>query len=112
MCDVSFQDSQLQSKLCKENHPEQEILTIKELESLLNWLGFVLHCESITTRGRACLPGFYDCLVVFLALTLKLPIQTSLSVASKLQVCVRACEKCQKCRKTVVPQSAQYISIC
>ena len=40
------------------------------------------------------------CSVVFHALTLKLPIQTSLSVAPKLQVCVHSGEKCQKFRKT------------
>ena len=40
------------------------------------------------------------CLVVFHALTLKLPIQTSLSVAPKLQLCVRSGEKCQNFRKT------------
>ena len=34
--------------------------------------------------------------VVFLALTLKLPIQTSLSVAPKLPVCVRLGEKCAR----------------
>ena len=40
------------------------------------------------------------CLVVIHALTLKLPIQTSHSVAPRLQVCVRSGEKCQKFRKT------------
>ena len=34
------------------------------------------------------------------ALTLRLPIQTTLSVAPKLQVFVRPGEKCQKIRKT------------
>ena len=43
------------------------------------------------------------CLVGFLTLTLKLTIQTSLSVAAKLQVCVRSGEKCQKFRKTSTP---------
>ena len=38
--------------------------------------------------------------VDFHALTLKLPIQTSLSVAPELQVCVHSGEKCQKFRKT------------
>ena len=33
--------------------------------------------------------------MVFLALTLKLPIQTSLSVAPRLQVYLRSGEKCQ-----------------
>ena len=36
------------------------------------------------------------CSVDFHALTLKLPIQTSFSVAPKLQVCVRSGEKCRK----------------
>ena len=38
--------------------------------------------------------------LVFLAFTLKLPIQTSLSVATKLQVCVCLGEKCRIFRKT------------
>ena len=40
------------------------------------------------------------CSVVFLALTLKLPIQTSVSVAPKLLVWVRSGEKCGEFRKT------------
>ena len=40
------------------------------------------------------------CLVVFHALTLKLPIQTALSVAPKLPVCLRSGEKLGKFRKT------------
>ena len=40
-------------------------------------------------------------LVVFLVFTLSLPIQTSLSVTPKLQVCVRSGEKWQKFRKTI-----------
>ena len=43
-------------------------------------------------------------LVVFHALTLTLPIHTSLSVAPKLQVCVRSGEKCQNFSKTSTPQ--------
>ena len=44
------------------------------------------------------------CSVVFLAFTLKLPIQTSLSVAPKLQVCVHSGEKSQKFKKTSTSQ--------
>ena len=40
------------------------------------------------------------CSVVFLAFALKLPIQTSLSVAPKLPVCLHSGEKCEKFRKT------------
>ena len=43
------------------------------------------------------------CLVVFLAFTLKLPIQTSLSVAPKLTVSLHSGEKCEKFRKTSTP---------
>ena len=43
------------------------------------------------------------CSVVFPALTLKLAIQTSLSVAPELQVCVRSREKCQNFSKTSTP---------
>ena len=43
------------------------------------------------------------CSVVFHAFTLRLPIQTSLSVAPKLQVCLRSGEKCEKFRKTSTP---------
>ena len=43
------------------------------------------------------------CSVAFHALALKFPIQTSLSVAPKLQVCVRSGEKCQNFRKTNTP---------
>ena len=48
------------------------------------------------------------CFVVFLAFTLRLPIQTSLSVAPKLQVFVRSGKKCQKFRKTRAP----LVNIC
>ena len=43
------------------------------------------------------------CSVVFLAFTLKLPIQTLHSVTPELQVCVRSGEKCQKFRNTSTP---------
>ena len=43
------------------------------------------------------------CLVVFHALTLKLPIQTSLSVAPKLQACVRSHEKRPNLSETSTP---------
>ena len=52
------------------------------------------------------------CLVVFLAFTLRLPIQTSLSVAPKLQVCVRSGEKCENCRKTSTLHDEQLVAIC
>ena len=45
------------------------------------------------------------CSVVFHALALKLPIQTSLSVAPELQVFLRSTENCQNFRKTSTPQS-------
>ena len=45
------------------------------------------------------------CSVVILALTLRLPIQTSFSVSPKLQVCVLSGEKCQNFSKTSTPQS-------
>ena len=62
----------------------------------------------------ACFPEFLQsfserqilwslCSVVFHSLTLKLPIQTSLSVAPKLQVCVCSGEKCGNFRKTSTP---------
>ena len=64
--------------------------------------------------GSACFPEFLQnvserqilwslCSVVFHAITLKLPIQTSLSVVPKFQVCVRSGEKCQIFRKTSTP---------
>ena len=57
-------------------------------------------------QGCACFPEFLQhfserqilwslCLVGFHALTLKLPIQTSLSVTPKLPVSLRSGEKCQ-----------------
>ena len=54
--------------------------------------------ECSSCRGVLVFPNFCKilwslCLVVFHALTLKHPIQTSLSVASKLQVCVCSGEK-------------------
>ena len=51
------------------------------------------------------------CSVVFHALTLKSPIQTSLSLASKLQVCVRSGEKCQKFRETSIPLGANETAL-
>ena len=64
--------------------------------------------------GCVCFPKFLQnfserqilwslCLVVFHASTLKLPIQTSLSVAPKLQVSLRSGEKCENFRKTSTP---------
>ena len=50
--------------------------------------------------GCACL-----CLVVFHALTLKLPVQTSLSVVPKLPVCVRSGKKGKLSAKQVHPES-------
>ena len=63
------------------------------------------------TRMHFCFPEFLQnfsecqilwslCLVIFHALTLKLPIQTSLSVAPKLPVSLRSGEKCENFRKT------------
>ena len=43
-------------------------------------------------------------LLDFLALTLRLPFQTSLSVAPKLQVCVHSGGKCQNFRKPSTPR--------
>ena len=43
------------------------------------------------------------CSVVFHALTLKLPIQTSFSVAPKLSVSLRSCEKSEHFSKTSTP---------
>ena len=43
------------------------------------------------------------CSVVFLALTLKLPIQTSLSVATQLLVSLRSGDKSEKFMKTSTP---------
>ena len=47
------------------------------------------------------------CSVVFHALTLKLPIQTSLSVAPKIPVSLSSAENCHKFRKTSTPQAAE-----
>ena len=44
------------------------------------------------------------CSIVFYALTLKLPLQTSLSVAPKLPVSLSSNEECPNCRKTNTPQ--------
>ena len=43
------------------------------------------------------------CLVAFHALTLRLPIQTSLFVVPELPVCARSGEKCEKISKTSTP---------
>ena len=67
------------------------------------------------TQGCACFPEFLQnfserqilwnlCLAVFHALTLKLPIRTSLPVVPKLPVYVRSGEKCRKFRKTNTTQ--------
>ena len=45
------------------------------------------------------------CLVLFHALTLKLPIQSSLSVVSKFSVSLSSAENCHKFSKTSTPQS-------
>ena len=68
-------------------------------------LSLLTHCPLKESRkqGCACFPEFLQnfserqilwslYLVVFHALTLKLPIQSSLSVEPKLQVCVRSGE--------------------
>ena len=44
------------------------------------------------------------CSVVFRALTLKLPIQTSLSVTPELPVSLNSAENCHELRKTSTPQ--------
>ena len=43
------------------------------------------------------------CSAIIHALTLELPIQTSLSVAPKLQVSLRSDEKCEKFSETSTP---------
>ena len=48
------------------------------------------------------------CLVVFHALTLRLPIQTSLSVAPKLLDCVRSGEKSENLRKTSTHPASNF----
>ena len=87
--------------------------------SLLNF--FILNGAEKTqqncSQGCACFSDFLQnysecqifCLVVFHALTLKLPIKTSISVALKLQVCVRLCEKCHIFRKTSTPLGAYWV---
>ena len=49
------------------------------------------------------------CSVVFHALTLKLPIQTSLSVVPKLPVPLRSSENCPNFRKTSTPLLLKYL---
>ena len=66
-------------------------------------------------QGCACFPEFLQnfserqilwhlYLVVFLALTLKLPIQTSISLTPKILVSLRSGQKCQNFRKTSTPR--------
>ena len=50
------------------------------------------------------------CSVVFHAFTLKLPIQTSLSVALELPVSSRSSEKCENFRNTSTPQGDIILS--
>ena len=64
------------------------------------------HFPEILQNFSECQILWSLCLVVFHALTLKLPIQTSLSVAPKFQVCVRSGEKCQSFSKTRTPQGS------
>ena len=51
------------------------------------------------------------CSVVFRALTLKLPIQTSLYVVPKLPVSLSSAENCHKFRKRSTPQ-AYHLNVC
>ena len=48
----------------------------------------------------------------FLAVALKLPIQTLLSVAPKLSVCLRSGEKCENFRKTSTPRGLFHPGVC
>ena len=70
-------------------------------------------------RGCARFPEFLQnfcerqilwsfCSIVFLAVALKLPIQTLLSVAPKLPLCLRSGEKCENFRKTSTPRGLFY----
>ena len=72
--------------------------------------------------GYACFPEFLQnfsecqilwslCLVVFHALTLKLPIQTTPFVVPKLQVCVRSGDKCENFRKTSTPLGRNFFKL-
>ena len=70
-----------------------------------------IHCSQECARFPEILQNFSErqilwrmCSVVFHALTLKLPVQTSLSVAPKLHACVLSGEKCQIFRKTSIAQ--------
>ena len=90
-------------------HPFSALLNL-----VLNWDGH----RSVATdtiqgcaRFREFLQNFSErqilwrmCSVVFHALTLKLPIQTSLSVAPELPVSLSSHEKCLNFRKTSTPQ--------
>ena len=95
------------------------LLTSKLTFFLFFMKSSILQSESTELRysfdlGRACFPEILQnfsehqillslCLVVFHALTLRLPIQTSLSVVPKLQVCTF--------RKTSTPLGKQIICI-
>ena len=84
-----------------------------------------LYALSIRCRGVGQCARFVDilqnfserqilwslCSVVFLALTLRFPVQTSLSVAPKLQVCVHLGEKCPNFRKMSIPLIAFLIAL-
>ena len=45
---------------------------------------------------------------MFGSLTLRSPIQTSLPIAPKLQLCVHSCEKCQKFRETSTSSNSTW----
>ena len=75
-------------------------LETKSLKKILIHKRLCARFPEILQNFSECQILWSLCSVVFHALTLKLPIQTSLSVAPKLQVCVRSGEKCQKFWKT------------
>ena len=75
---------------------------------------FLIPHSMVSSQECTCFPEFFQnfsecqilwslCLVVFLAFTLRLPIQTSLCVAPKFPVSLRSTENCQKFRKTSTP---------
>ena len=75
-------------------------------------------CDDLCARFPEILQNFSErqilwslCSVDFHALTLKLPIQTSPSVAPKLQVCGRSGEKCQKFQKTNTPKNPKINNV-
>ena len=76
---------------------ELQLLAFVDIRSILVFLKFLINCSE-----RQFLWGL--CLVVFRALTLEVPIQTSLSVAPELPVSLRLDEKCQKFRKLLHPR--------